>query len=76
MDSRVKAKVDRLSTAVSNIRSALIDKGVDATGHGAEDFATDIGNIPVFDPDDYKAASGWSALASKIHPLSEYTGSD
>lgn len=54
MDSRVKAKVDRLSTAVSNIRSALIDKGVEATGHGAEDFATDITNMPpTFDPDDY-----------------------
>ena len=54
MDSRVKAKVDRLSTAVSNIRSALIDKRVDATGHGAEDFATDIANMPpTFDPDDY-----------------------
>ena len=54
MDSRVKAKVDRLSTAVSNIRSALIDKGVDAAGHGAEDFATDIANMPpTFDPDDY-----------------------
>ncbi|MBO6253522.1 MAG: leucine-rich repeat domain-containing protein [Bacteroidaceae bacterium] len=54
MDSRVKAKVDRLSTSVSNIRSALIDKGVDATGHGAEDFATDIANMPpTFDPDDY-----------------------
>lgn len=54
MDSRVKAKVDRLSTAVSNIRSALTDKGVDATGHGAEDFATDIVNMPpTFDPDDY-----------------------
>lgn len=54
MDSRVKAKVDRLSTAVSNIRSALTDKGVDATGHGAEDFAADIANMPpAFDPDDY-----------------------
>lgn len=54
MDSRVKAKVDRLSTSVNNIRSALIDKGVDATGHGAEDFAIDIANMPpTFDPDDY-----------------------
>lgn len=53
MDSRVKAKVDRLSTAVSNIRSALIEKGIDAAGHGAEDFSVDVSSIPKFDPDDY-----------------------
>ena len=47
-------KINKLNSANARIRSALTDKGVDATGHGAEDFATDIANMPpTFDPDDY-----------------------
>jgi|GEM_PF-5346492 len=46
-------KIVSLTTARNNIRTALVDKGVDASNHGFQDFATDIGNIPVFDPDDY-----------------------
>ena len=38
-------KLSRLSTARDNIISSLIGKGVSATGHGFEDFATDIASI-------------------------------
>lgn len=46
-------KIISLTTARNNIRASLVDKGVNASDHGFEDFPTDIGNIPVFDPDDY-----------------------
>lgn len=32
--------------------------------------------VPDESVDNYKAASGWSQRASKIHPMSEYTGTD
>ena len=38
-------KLTRLSTARDNIITALGNKGVTATGHGFEDFSTDIGTI-------------------------------
>lgn len=38
-------KLNRLSDARDDIITALAGKGVTATGHGFEDFPTDIGNI-------------------------------
>jgi len=46
-------KIDNLASANARIRTALADKGIDATDHGAEDFAADVSSIPKFDPDDY-----------------------
>lgn len=46
-------KIDKLASANARIRTALADKGIDTTDHGAEDFAADVSSIPKFDPDDY-----------------------
>lgn len=46
-------KIDKLASANARIRTALADKGIDVTNHGAEDFAADVNSIPKFDPDDY-----------------------
>lgn len=48
----VADKITRLTTARNNIRTALANKGVSASSHGFEDFATDIGNIVVATPID------------------------
>ena len=41
----IASKLSRLSDARDNIIDALGDQGVTATGHGFEDFATDIASI-------------------------------
>lgn len=41
----VAEKITRLTTARSNIRNALANKGITASTHGFEDFSGDIGNI-------------------------------
>ena len=57
----------------------VICEAVTPPSYGSLAFT--VSNVSViYVPDDsvdtYKAASGWSQLASKIHPLSEYTGTD
>ena len=61
-------KIISLTTARNNIRTALVDKGVNASDHGFEDFADDIGNIPVFDPDDYIIKLVNRAAGERIEP--------
>lgn len=41
----IENKLTRLATARDNIRIALNEKGIDASEHGFEDFAEDIGDI-------------------------------
>lgn len=43
----VADKITRLTTARDNIRTALGNKGIDASESGFEDFAEDIGSIEV-----------------------------
>ena len=46
-------KINSLTTARNNIRTALINKGISAADHGFEDFASDVDSIFIFDLADH-----------------------
>lgn len=46
MNADIASDILALTTARNNIRTKLEEKGVDASGHGFADFASDIESIP------------------------------
>lgn len=46
MNTDIASDILALTTARNNIRTKLEEKGVDASGHGFADFASDIESIP------------------------------
>lgn len=68
----VADKITRLTTARNNIRTALEDKGIDASEHGFEDFAGDVDSIETLNLQSRTISP--STVKQTITPQSGYNG--